>query len=465
MIIPETLHNKLISATTKWASGHDVNTPELTELKQQIALENHTFYFQNIPFYRKHCERNGVGATTTIHEIKNRLMITDDYFKSYSASFIEKRDFESLNAWISNISTQTPSIKSKTIDLDTWFQDLEAQHTHLVFSSGTSGHMSFVPRDQKTWDDFLSLPMAYLPFLMAQKGLLPTMKKVLLMVLSRFLSVQRLSSLIKQFGLKDFDGFFLNFAGGNQGVQLVAQQASQLTAKREFLYPIAMTPQAVRAIITQSNDPEDRQAAHEFLRHTVYEKDHNYDRILRSMEASIQCGKKIIVFGTPYLVMELCQKLAAANKVLKAPRGSQVIYGGGWKSFQGERISEQALLKLIETQLGISAKFVTEGYSMTEIQGVMMKCSEGKYHIPPFFDYVLFDEELKPKNVDAESGTLGIIDPFAKSYPGFIITGDDVVVQRSNCRCGIKGPAIAHIERTPGKEVKGCGGIMAAVNA
>jgi hypothetical protein len=85
--------------------------------------------------------------------------------------------------------------------------------------------------------------------------------------------------------------------------------------------------------------------------------------------------------------------------------------------------------------------------------------------VPPFLEAVVYDESLSIQRGDDVRGTLGILDPFATSYPGFVLSGDNVRLFRTPCACGLPGPTILKVERSPGKEVKGCGGIMATVNA
>ena len=102
---------------------------------------------------------------------------------------------------------------------------------------------------------------------------------------------------------------------------------------------------------------------------------------------------------------------------------------------------------------------------MTEIHGIMQKCAEGRFHVPPFLEAIVYDEALVAKSGDDVQGTLGFVDPFAVSYPGFILTGDNVRLLRKPCACGLPGETILRVERSPGKDVKGCGGIMARVNA
>ena len=54
---------------------------------------------------------------------------------------------------------------------------------------------------------------------------------------------------------------------------------------------------------------------------------------------------------------------------------------------------------------------------------------------------------------------------WAVSYPGFLITGDNVHRTSSPCPCGLDGDTLLSVGRAAGAEVKGCGGIMASVNA
>jgi hypothetical protein len=80
---------------------------------------------------------------------------------------------------------------------------------------------------------------------------------------------------------------------------------------------------------------------------------------------------------------------------------------------------------------------------------------------------ILFDETLTPLPADHEgAGTFGFMDPTAQSYPGFLITGDRVHLTRDLCPCGLTGPTLAgEVRRAPGREVRGCGGILATVRA
>jgi len=101
-------------------------------------------------------------------------------------------------------------------------------------------------------------------------------------------------------------------------------------------------------------------------------------------------------------------------------------------------------------------------------RAIMMKCEEGRFHVQPHLETIILDEALEPVDApDGEDaiGILGVMDPFAASYPGFLITGDNVHRSSRPCPCGLAGDTFLKVGRAAGAEVKGCGGIMATVNA
>jgi hypothetical protein len=115
--------------------------------------------------------------------------------------------------------------------------------------------------------------------------------------------------------------------------------------------------------------------------------------------------------------------------------------------------------------LGLPARRILEGYSMTEINAFMLRCEHGRFHIPPFIEPIIYDEGLEPLQGDDLRGIFGFLDPLAVAYPGFLISGDEVQYVEGECACGLVGAAVTEIGRAGAREVKGCGGIMASLSA
>ena len=156
--------------------------------------------------------------------------------------------------------------------------------------------------------------------------------------------------------------------------------------------------------------------------------------------------------------------MARHNRKSALRKGSLVLFGGGWKSFTGEAMDHDSLITLLTDTLEIPPQMVMEGYSMTEINMLMLRCRHGRFHIPPIIEPVIFDKELSPAEGTDIRGVFGFLDPMAVSYPGFIITGDYVHLIDGECDCGLTGPAVTEIGRVSGSEVKGCGGVMGSIH-
>lgn len=87
------------------------------------------------------------------------------------------------------------------------------------------------------------------------------------------------------------------------------------------------------------------------------------------------------VFGTPYQIKEICE-MATVHGSVDLPDGSILISGGGWKSFENERIDKAELLRRTEACLGLGAGSMMEGYSMTDLNVMMICCGPGTDHAP-----------------------------------------------------------------------------------
>ena len=284
------------------------------------------------------------------------------------------------------------------------------------------------------------------------RGLLPAWKFFLVRTAADWLAPDRYSNLVKKYGLRSLDGFIFNFSGGNQGVQLVGQELGKLTRSANFLYERPMSAAAVRCIVRGPRNDRERALAEEFLETTVKKKREHYARLIARLEAVAKRGHRAVLFGTPALMLELCDEVFRRGAHLPLPAGSSISYGGGWKSFTGTRIPEAELNQRLSHTFALPLTAISEGYSMTEINGLMQKCVEGRFHVPPFLEAVIYDEELSVRHGDDVRGTLGILDPFATSYPGFVLTGDNVRLLRTPCPCGLPGPTVLRSSARPARK-------------
>lgn len=464
-------HELLIAESMRWAAGAvgpagDGHDPKRAVALRRAALAtNHQHYLDRIPLYRDLAKRARVDANASFEKISRTMLLPDGIFKSYPQSYLDARDFTAMNRWLRTIFDREIETRADVATIDDWLAALGERGVHAVYSSGTSGNLSFVPRDAYSWALFREAPLHYAMILLARLGVVGRLKGTAARLAGRMLSPSRFHSIVERVGLRDFDGVFLNFAGGNQGIQLVGQQLANRVRRATFLYPIDISATALRTLARGNPNAVERAQTEAFLDATVRKKDENYARALAAARTALHDRQRVLVFGAPYLVKELCERILASGERLVLPPGSIVGYGGGWKSFDGQRLSEAALVQLIERATGVTPPFIVEAYSMTEIGALMMKCAHGRFHVPPHLETILLDAALEPITGDDAAGILAVMDPFAVSYPGFLITGDAVHRTRRPCECGLAGDTFLSVGRAAGAEIKGCGGIMATVNA
>ena len=136
--------------------------------------------------------------------------------------------------------------------------------------------------------------------------------------------------------------------------------------------------------------------------------------------------------------------------------------GGGWKSFENQRIAREDLLEYAQDRLGFQPDQMHEGYGQSESNCHFNRCIHGRFHATPLSVPMVLDanHDIMP---NGGVGRYAFVDPFISSYPGFVITGDETELVDETCPCGLSGPAIVgEVRRAKGQEIKGCGGVMAA---
>jgi hypothetical protein len=476
------IHNDLVRIAQAWALRQKPDLARAAQLRRQAAIILHGHYRETISVYRRLAEQEGIGeldpaqAQAGVDTITHHLMLPDDLFKSYDQRWLDDRAYERMNGWLAEIFNQPVQVDVAGVgSIDQWIDRLAAAGIRLVYSSGTSGNFSFVPRDPVSWSRFRRVSASYLTPLLSNK-MGSAWQRWLLGPACRLLPPELFARLTQAVGVKDYDAFFLDFSHGHTGNQTLEQELGPLFRRHFFLYEADLSPTVLRLAARGPRSDEDRALLAQLQSVVSDRRDDNYRRLAGLIRQSTAEGQKIFIFGTTHQYKELCDYLTAHGQPLSPRPGSLVLFGGGWKSFSGVRIARDQLLSLMSDQLGLPPERILEGYSMTEMNAFMLRCDHGRFHIPPFIEPVLFDEELMPlaspvldgagsAAAGEVRGILGFLDPLATAYPGFLVSGDEVRVVSGDCACGLSGPAVIEIRRAGLREMKGCGGIMASLAA
>lgn len=457
------LRSELIRITQLWAAGQEYDPVLARQLRYEIVRLNHAHYLENIPVYRKLAREEGVGEDADVETIKQKMMLDAGIFKSYDQAWLDNGDYGGMTRWLSGMYHRpVETDMSGVTTIDGWIERLGASGIHVVYSSGTSGSFSFVPREKQDWERTRTANIACLAPLLA-RYLGGGFSHRLLQPALRLMTPEALSKMTAKRGLPGFDAAFLGFRRGGMGNQVLIEELAPLFRRHYYLYDIGVTGNAIRCLRRGAGTDEERQLIEGLRDVVIGNKETNCLRLMENIRQSTEDGQKVFIFGAPYQFRELCEVIAGHNRRLVLKEGSLVLFGGGWKTFTGEALDREALVDIIVNTLGVSPEQILEGYSMTEINVLLLRCEYGRFHIPPIIEPVVLDEALNPVEGGEVEGAFGFLDPLAVSYPGFLVSGDHVRMGEGECPCGLTGPAIMDIGRLPGAEVKGCGGIMGSI--
>lgn len=411
----------LQQATKVWRHGEKLSS-EVEELKKKAILLNHKRYYENIPFYHDWVNSNHCDINADIDAIINDLVLTGEIFKNYDKEWIQNNNFVSLTEWLSSIYIKRiPSDTMHSVEnLSAWRSALRKLGVNVNYSSGSQGRLSIIPRDAMTLRALGVNPQYYsdLSWNTDENG-----KK------------------------KPFFCLIAGFRGDAMGIQSSAQGLAMGSLETHYMFSEVLDADMIRGKKKANISIES-----EILKSVSF------------IQNAIKENIAILIFGTPFLVVRLCRAIQNMHLSLRLPENSLVVTGGGWKTFLGEKIPKKDFLTLLYDTLNITSANYVDAYSSVEINCTLSSCCENKYHIPPLLEPVVYDASLYGEIGREGFGMIGLFDPFAMSYPGFLITGDQGHLVKGLCKCGLDGWCIeGEITRATKEEIKGCGGVSHAL--
>ncbi|MFK8114825.1 MAG: hypothetical protein AB8B91_21670 [Rubripirellula sp.] len=422
------LQRALLDSARAWSEGADDET-HTDQLRSEALELQHQRYVQRIPAYRHLAEQSDASGKCDLSTLVNTMMFTTDLFKSYDQGLLESQDFSELTGWLSGICAEQLPVQARSVsNLDEWIKSLAENGIRLSYSSGTSGMMSFVPRDPLTWRSLCrnSSVCGNDRWYHTADG-----KK------------------------RDFDCLVAAPRGDGTGIQGVANGLAAMAARTHYVDSTVTVTASNLQEIGRSHAPS---VASNSQRDTL--------ALVDFVNAGREAGRPLLVFGPPFQLRRLCERVQAHCGSLATHADSVVVTGGGWKSFQGDRISHDELRDRIEVAFGIGPEKFSDAYSTTELNCALTCCGELRYHIPPLLEVVVLDEAFCGEPRRPGRGYIGFLDPFALSYPGFVIPGDVAQLEHGDCKCGLRGWFLrGPIQRAPNSETRGCGGVMASLLA
>jgi len=323
------LSGALRAASAAWASGGGYDEGEATRLRHRAIVACHAHYRAAIPAYRRLCDDTGVGDDAGLATIVESCTVGDDWFKSYDSTWLEAGDFAAMGRWLGDACAESAAgaAAAGADGVDDWLDRLEHAGVQVLYSSGTSGKLSFVPRGPASWESYRANGASYLMTRLQRMGL----------------------------DLSAMDAVVLGFRGGRMGIQRAGVEIARWVPRVEYLYDFELRADTLRETL-RGRPPDGARRPHASLSpgREADDREASYARILGACGRATAAGRSVWLFGAPYQVKELCTRAEAARAPRFAP-GSVVTLGGGWKSFEGERVDRATLAATIEDALGVGA--------------------------------------------------------------------------------------------------------------
>ena len=364
------------------------------------------------------------------------LLFSHAVYKSYPISLLEKNQFAKLMTWFQKLTSVDLSgvDVSRCQGIDDWIRTLDEQSSiRIRHSSGTTGHMSFIPRtDTESAKHFYSMVIGIFDTV----GMpVPTPDKPLdlHLVIPQF-----------QFGntalCRTNDFFSAAIAGGDQ-------------AKMHYLYPTRQSSDMMflAGRLRAAQALGETQRLSQSLSPALLNRRGEFEALAKNQASDMEAffgsvidelrGQTIYAMGTWNVLYNLASAgLERGVRGVLAP-DSVITTGGGAK---GQTVPPDWEAKVVEF-LGVPR--LRHGYGMTEVMGQHKLCTEQRFHIEPWTILYVLDPDSGAAlpRTGAQTGRAAYFDLLNDSSWGGFVTGDEVTVEWTRqCPCG---RTTAHIAR------------------
>jgi long-chain-fatty-acid---luciferin-component ligase len=379
-------------------------------------------------FYRKYCEMQGVTPDDirTYADLEKIPLIPDLTFKQHPSG-------EDFAHWIANIYTgELPKvvIEGANPTFDDVINAFNAAGMMVAYSSGTSGRHTVIPRDMRTY------------------------------LTQQYADSKLRTCLFDSMAVDHYLLLFPKPTQTNLWIGKVMNVKSEMYNDLHFALDFEISADLTLKAMTDTDTPRRAPPAEKRQRKIV-------EIAIKWLEHYEKTSDTIRIEGLPFMLVQIMDTLEREGKRFEFGDRGMVGTGGGWKISEDKRVSSADFRKRVEEVLGIPQARCSDVYAMIEANAIMNTCPEGHYfHIPyTWFKPLVLDKSLMPAGY-GEWGRFAFLDALAGSYPGFIITGDQVRMLEHCPVCDRPGPVLEpEVKRAPSVEMRGCAEEMRRVLA
>lgn len=400
---------------SSYTAMQTVPRERLIELQRGALSRRFAQHREQIPMVAKLADRQGITSVDDVDEVVP-LLFEHTMYKSYPQALLERQQFDKLTGWVDKLVTVDLSgVDASSCDsIDSWLQTLFDQAgVDIVFSSGTSGTVSFFPwsvRDVKAKWRYCRI--AYLQTF----GEPPTEAQ-----LSE--SYHVIAPATRAQGNCLAEAFTLG-QGEYQHMPIRAYSADmgwlssrlRLAAVRGDVSRIDV-PASLLARKGELAEAQAREQNHEVFWSETLEK-------LR--------GERIFWMGFPHEMHAFAAPYAERGERVGFASNSALLLVGGPKG----NVLPPDWRNVVERVMDLPTHAT---YGMSELSQMSLECAEGRYHLPPWIVPFVLDPEtskMLPRS-GVQRGRAAMFDLAPEDHWGGVLSGDEVEVDfDSLCACG-----------------------------
>jgi hypothetical protein len=416
---------------------HSVPRERLAELQRAGLAARFEQHAAEIPMVGVLAERQGIRSVEGVEDVVP-LLFEHTMYKSYPPILLERRDFRSLTRWIDKLTaTDLSGVDASGCDsIDSWLELLLVEAgLDSMFSSGTSGTMSFLPWsvrdlevragtrrvcDLQTFGESpektLSEPYHYATYFNRSR--------------------------------RDYVGPVMSL--GREGWSRVFEPNGQ---SADLLWlGTRLRVAAARGDASRVEVPPSLLARRGELEGLLASEERRKEAWIDSLLALE--GQRVFWSEQAYTIYEISRERVSRGSSCAFADGSMMSSGGGAK---GGLLPED-WLNTVSAFVSMPVRLI---YGMSEVAAYHKRCASGRYHVAPWVVPILLDPETsKPlPRRGIQRGRAAFFDLLVESHWGGVISGDEIEIDFDRpCDCGATtvhiGPTIERLSEKRGGDDK-----------
>jgi len=415
-------------------SFFDMSYTRMQSVPQSVLLELQTEALKQrfegcrdrIPMLTKLADKQNITALNEIDDVLP-LLFEHTVYKSYPSFLLEKGEYGKMTRWLDRLTPYDLSrVDCSGCNTIHGWLDMIAAVTELdpITSSGTTGTMSFTPKDRSDWRTFI----------------LGGFRIQLLQTFGQPPSDADLNEKLHVCWPTHADGHTAFYRAPMYYKEYFAKGSDahfhplmNTPGDTDLMYLAARLRAAQARGDSRVNVPESLLARRNELEAEALERPAKIKAWIDYLVDNLK-GERVFILAPAQLIYDVARPALAAGRKCQFAANSSVTAGTGGKGFNMPDDWEQ----VVDEFLNFGHSNYGYFYSFSEQCGMHVQCEHGRLHLTPWSIPLILDpetSELLPRE-GRQRGRAAFFDLAMNGAWGGLITGDSVEIDWDECPCG-----------------------------